>query len=97
VTLKIPVHARDVHLHFKKKKRLYPIMIGDMDPIDESAGVRRRLEHLKYQPPPSELAESDQATADRHAISKFQEQNKLPITGEADEATKAALVKEHGG
>jgi peptidoglycan hydrolase-like protein with peptidoglycan-binding domain len=64
-----------------------------MDPIDEPTGVRKRLEHLGfYKRDPAEDAEA----ADARSLRAYQAARGLPQTGQPDDATKAALLKDHG-
>lgn len=98
IEIDVPVHVREIQIVFPKAKIAYPVQIGDMDPIDETAGVRKRLQHLGFEPswadpgPPEEVM----LAADRLALLSFQRVNGLETTGVADDATKKALVAAHG-
>src|SRR5262249_3005243 len=98
LTAEIPVHAREVNVIFEATHVQYEVRIGDLDPIDETTGVRKRLEHLVYRKPTRGASESDSEAeeADRDAITAFQEAKGLEATGEMDDATRAALVDAHG-
>jgi hypothetical protein len=92
-----PVHVREARVSFPAKKLVFPVLVGDMDPIDEPSGVRQRLQHLGYLLPGSEtLSEDDVAARDRDAIAAFQSKKGLPPTGTINDATRAALDAEHG-
>jgi hypothetical protein len=95
LTLDVPVHIREVVVTFPNRNTSYPLRIGDMDPIDEAAGARKRLQHLGYRET-SESEEADVELRDRQAITSFQTDQEIDPTGELDEATKTAIVKEHG-
>lgn len=64
------------------------------------SGIRKRLQHLGYQSTQaanaSGVTEAELEARDRADIASFQEAQGLPPTGELDEATKAAIVREHG-
>lgn len=97
LTIKMPIHVREIHVVFPKKYLSYPVRVGDMDPIDEPMGARKRLEHMGYRTPPSdEVSESEAEQQDQKAINAFQRAHGLEPTGKLDDATKAAIVKEHG-
>ncbi|APR86243.1 Hypothetical protein A7982_11592 [Minicystis rosea] len=98
--IKVPVHIREVQISFPKSRITYPIHIGDMDPIEEPTGVRKRLLHLGYGAAPSadeDVANEDLEAADRLAILAFQQDQGLEATGSMDDATRAALAKAHDG
>ncbi|MFO0618677.1 MAG: type VI secretion system tip protein TssI/VgrG [Polyangiaceae bacterium] len=93
----VPVHVREVQVLFPKANLKFPVMIGDMDPVDEASGARKRLQHLGHQGyPAADASESDVEAADREALLAFQKARGLEQTGELDDATKAAIVREHG-
>ena len=96
IAIDVPLLAREGRVVFTKRNIAFPLLVGDMDPIDEATGVRKRLQHLGHMPPPGDPSETDQDELDRASIAAFQEARGLPVTGAADEATKAELVKVHG-
>jgi len=97
IVIDAPVHVREVRVVFPAKRLVFPMAIGDMDPIDEPSGVRQRLQNLGYLPPPSEVvSEQDMAARDREAIRSFQRAEGLPATGKLDDATRAKLDDVHG-
>lgn len=89
------VLAREVELVLKKRNVKYPVLIGDMDPLDESSGVKKRLEHLGYRDPDAGEEGADEELSPA-VIQAFQAAHGLPVTGSLDEATLAALKDEHG-
>jgi hypothetical protein len=71
----------------------YDLNVGGLDPIDTTGGQHARLRNLGYD---LDAAEGDcDVDADqlRFAIELFQHDQGLPITGEADDATKALLAE----
>jgi hypothetical protein len=64
---------------------VYKLSFGVLDPIDTREGVSGRLVNLGYG-----------ADNIEEALKAFQEKEKLPITGEADDATRARLVSRFG-
>ncbi len=75
-------------------ERVIQLILGALSPVSELAGVVERLENLGFQ-----CGEDDpqELTSDlRSALSLFQDQNKLPASGEPDEATRTKLVQVHG-
>lgn len=70
----------------------HPIQLGHIDPVDEVRGIQGRLINLGYNC--GELTgEWNQLT--RAAVVLFQQEHNLPVTGEADAATKAKLETIH--
>jgi hypothetical protein len=90
-TLSVPVRLREVRLVLEESGDEYQLMIGDMDPIDEPSGVRKRLEHLGYLRGP----EADEEAL-RGALCAFQAAQTIAVTGEPDQTTCDALVSAHG-
>lgn len=100
VTLKVPVHLRECRIVFPDKGIGYPVRVGDMDPIEEAAGVRKRLQHLGFRGQDDEdsgdMSEDGMLARDGFALLLFQAFQGLPTSGTLDDATKAALLKAHG-
>jgi hypothetical protein len=98
VVLKVPVTTREVSVAFPRLGATYVARIGDMDPQEETTGIVKRLANLGfYQPDPA--VEMDEETALRGAtlaFQRFQRQQAIDPTGLLDEATKKALLDEHG-
>jgi hypothetical protein len=94
----VPVGLREFDILFVKANYLQPVIVGQMDPIDEPSGIRKRLQHLGFRTwtATGEDSDEDAEAIDREALRRFQAANKLEATGVADEATKVALVRVHG-
>lgn len=87
----IPGETKIATLSLSEGKEVYSIALGQLDPIDQPRGVQQRLCNLGC---PCEVSgQIDDST--RAALSKFQAQQQLPVTGEPDAATKAKLVALH--
>jgi ribosomal protein S28E/S33 len=91
LSLAVPVTVRELSVRFVKRNVVYPVRVGDMDPIDEPSGVAKRLVHLGYLV--DEPDEDPDAVAD--ALRRFQRREGLPQTAQVDDATKAALLRAH--
>lgn len=86
----LPPDARECEIQFGENER-YPISLRAVGPVDEVMGQRARLTNLGFFDGGEDDAESLRA-----AFIMFQATHQLPLTGEADSATRAALVREHG-
>jgi hypothetical protein len=100
VVLELPVHVHELRVVFPERGIAYPVKVGDMDPIDEAIGVRKRLRNLGYggdmnTDEAAGLSDESRAAGDQMAILAFQKSNGLEVTGELDEATRAALEGTH--
>jgi uncharacterized protein involved in type VI secretion and phage assembly len=98
LTAQIPVHLREVNVVFPAVHVEYGVLLGDLDPIEETTGVRKRLEHLGHRAATQGDSESDAEAeaADREAIAAFQTAQGMEATGTLDDATRAALADAHG-
>lgn len=97
VEIEAPVHVREVRVTFAKRGLIFPVSIGDLDPIEELSGLRQRLQQLGYlQPAPDALSEEAAAHRDQEAIAAFQRDKGLPATGTIDEPTRSAIDAAHG-
>jgi hypothetical protein len=77
----------------RPKKTVMKLQLGDLDPISEVSGLKARLANLGcYRGPIDGNLDDDT----KQAISAFQRKKGLPVTGVADDATKALLQKIHG-
>lgn len=95
ITIAAPVRVREVTVAFPNRGVQYPVRIGEMDPIEESSGVRKRLEHLGYCAPFDGESEEDAEDTIRFAIKAFQTAKSLPATGVMDAATTSELLAAH--
>ena len=66
----------------------FPVRIGALDPIDEITGIQQRLSNLGFDC--DETGQLDDATV--RALSNFQAQNNIDVTGKPDDATKGKLA-----
>ncbi len=102
ISVEVPVHVREFQVFFTERYVIHTVEVGDMDPVDEPSGLRKRLQHLGYShgwlPEDSSYHDSDESVTarDRQALMTFQTACGLTPTGALDEATKAELVKRHG-
>jgi shikimate kinase len=70
------------------------VRIGDLDPLEETSGVRMRLEHLRYL---TLLDDRDVESWElARAIVAFQLDAGIEPTGSLDDATRSALRAAHG-
>lgn len=72
----------------------YTLALGEMDPVDEPAGVIERLRNLGYDSGPPRGAWDDAASA---ALQAFQKDEGLSESGVADAQTQARLRERHDG
>jgi len=69
------------------------LRLGYVDPVSEISGLQGRLKNLGYDCGPASGALTEETKA---AVSAFQADHELEVTGEADESTREKLRKEHG-
>jgi len=93
VTFSVPVTVRTVRLTLSDTGHAFDVQVGGLDPIEETSGVQMRLAHLGFYGGPLDGRLSDHTRA---AIRAFQAHQKMNVTGEADDATLAALKEAHG-
>jgi len=88
------VHSKVAIIWVPTHHAVYRLLIGHMDPIDETSGLRARLRHLGY----FGAFDDDPFIEEEleRAICSFQRDKGLPIRGVADARTKAELLKAHG-
>lgn len=87
----IPGETRSATLMLSKGKEVYAIALGQLDPIDQLSGIQQRLSNLGYA-----CAASNELDDETHdALARFQAQQKLPVSGEPDAATRARLQELH--
>lgn len=94
LVLEVPVYVWAVQVTFPDKGLSYAVQVGFMDPIDTPVGVRKRIHNLGYYDIDSNEAGADEAQI--LAIAAFQAGEDLPVTGEFDDDTRAALLAAHG-
>ena len=91
--VEVPVHVREIQVTFPKAYVTYAVRIGDMDPVDEPSGVRKRLQHLGFY---EQAPDADLEAADARGLVAFQRARGLPETGVLDDTTKTRLIADHG-
>jgi hypothetical protein len=97
LVIEVPVHLRELQIFFPERGFLYPVRVGDMDPIEVPSGVRKRLLNGgHHQGESTEEGDVEHEELDRRALLSFQRAEGLEPTGLLDEETSAALVKSHG-
>jgi hypothetical protein len=72
----------------------YTLQLGALNPIDDVTGVQQRLTNLGYGVPDDELGAP--AAGTRDALARFQRDQQLPVSGEADDETRRALQQAAG-
>jgi type VI secretion system secreted protein VgrG len=92
--VRLAVFLREITISFPRLDLIYAVRLGEMDPLDEVSGYRKRLANLGHIR--SHSAEIGDTLADRAAILSFQERAGLPTTGEMDDATRVRLLDAHG-
>jgi hypothetical protein len=100
VTFVAAVDVREVRIVFHERGLSYPVLIGDLDPVEVETGVNMRLAHLGYFGFALGAADQEPRTDAREprsaAIAAFQVDAGLSPTGEVNDETRAALVEWHG-
>jgi hypothetical protein len=86
----IPGDAGTGKLILRDGKEIHPLRLGHLDPLDLLSGVQQRLNNLGYSCG-AEMGGAEMGEQTKEALKKFQADQQLNETGEADEATKAKL------
>jgi hypothetical protein len=95
----VDVHVREIEVILTERARTLRLRIGDLDPVDTLAGLRKRLLHLGFYQPTKVGVENQDATdgdALVAALKAFQASEELPANGKLDDATWSALERAHG-
>lgn len=74
------------------KRLTWKVKLGHLDPIEKISGVKARLSNLGFLCGKADDTVDD---ATKEAIRNFQVVHRLPLTGEADDATKDLLLALH--
>lgn len=90
----IPPNAKraTISLESEEGPEVMEVELGHLDPVSEITGVQGRLNNLGYLCG-DEQGELGEHT--RHAISRFQADHSLKVTGEPDDRTRKELEKAH--
>jgi hypothetical protein len=92
VSVVVPPQSAKAHLRLQTGEE-WMLDLGYMNPTDYTSGVQARLKNLGYYT--GELnGQLDDAL--REALRDYQGNAGLSVTGEPDDATRAALLSEHG-
>lgn len=86
----IPPDASEARLELSEFE-VYALRLGGLAPIDTEAGLLARLRNLGLLP-----VDNEEESGLYTALIAFQQAEKLPLTGEADDTTLAALLRAHG-
>ena len=89
----IAPNAREGKLILTSTGEEYELLLGNMDPIDEIAGIQGRLRNLGFYG--GEL-DGEMSPELEDAIRAFQTAKQLPVTGQATAPTKDALRAAYG-
>jgi hypothetical protein len=96
VSLSIPPDAVQGSIRFNPgtpEEITYDLALGEMDPVDTTIGVRKRLNNLGYFCLPDGEDPDDSL---KDALRRFQADNGLTASGDVDEPTKDKLKDVHG-
>ncbi len=74
-------------------ERVFPMTLGEMDPVETIVGARKRLSNLGYHCTTGENAMTPEL---KDVIGRFQKDNDLKVNGELNDATKDKLKEKHG-
>lgn len=88
----VPANAQGGVIKLRGGKEKYPVKVGHLNPIDEISGVQQRLNNLGFNAGDEDGQMNDRLKA---ALQAFQAKYQLPVTGDADGATKAKLESCH--
>jgi N-acetylmuramoyl-L-alanine amidase len=73
---------------------IYILTLGALNPIDKVSGIQGRLKNLGYY---TGKIDEDFGPKSKKALSQFQEDNNLEVTGELDDSTINALDEKYFG
>lgn len=99
----IPAHAhhgsvrlwpRDADAGDVTRGFVIELALGALDPIDTVTGLQARLNNLGLRAGPEDGVHGPRTT---RALRRFQRAHRLAVTGELDDATRAALAEVHDG
>ena len=82
------------HLRLQDPPLEWELEIGHLDPVSEVSGVQSRLNNLDH---PCGDPDGLMGPRTRASLRQFQSRHGLPVTGQIDGATRAALKKAHDG
>ncbi len=90
VVASMPGNAQKAELTVTEdgKPEKYALKLGHTDPVTEQSGVEQRLKNLGF--------DVSSPSAVTQSLSAFQRKFNLPVTGQADDATRDKLKSVHG-
>jgi peptidoglycan hydrolase-like protein with peptidoglycan-binding domain len=96
IETEIPGDLTEVELELRSGQEVlfrnrFPI--GDLPPVEETRGVKIRLNHLGFE---AGAPEGDVDEIARVALKRFQQRFGLEMTGQADAGTKSKLIEVYG-
>lgn len=89
----IPGKAKKGRLIVGNDKQTFEFDLGGIDPLEETSGIQGRLNNLGYG---AGVPDGILGPATQLAIRRFQKDQRLPETGEPNDATLAKLQEVHG-
>ncbi len=94
VDIYIPCKAKSGKLWIgpPEDEKMYVLQLGKTMPVERVLGVKQRLKNIGYR---CGSLDDEITDAYRDGIRAFQKAQKLPVTGEADDATRQKLVEVH--
>ncbi len=90
----VPPTAGSAHIDFPDEGFSFDVKLGHVDPLGSSTALAGRLRNLGY-PCPETSNRKEAAQNLRYALARFQTDNGLEPTGEADEDTLDLLLQAH--
>ncbi|XXY17060.1 peptidoglycan-binding domain-containing protein [Sorangium sp. So ce216] len=92
-----PMNVHEVRVDLPDEQLTLRVLVGHLDPLNESSGVADRLANLGFLSAADRHAPEEQwRDRVREALAAFQERHGLDLTGELDEPTRDALRDAHG-
>lgn len=90
----VPAHVRRIQFVVTGRfgEEVNQIDIGHLDPVDLDSGVQHRLDNLGFST--TEGDEWDEPST--AALTRFQQQQKLEVSGVVDDATRSKITEVHG-
>jgi murein L,D-transpeptidase YcbB/YkuD len=96
LTFSISIHVREGEITLPKRGLSFPLHVGDMDPVSEDSGVKKRLSNLGFYTAPVGADAGDAEQALRAAVAAFQKANGMEANGVVDDAIRKRLTDAHG-
>jgi hypothetical protein len=94
LALVVPVYTREIRVHFDSSGDEIVLLVGHLDPVATTSGVRQRLTNLGFPTRRDDADEDDHGV--RRMLALFQVAHGIAPSGELDSDTADALEREHG-